>query len=121
MLNFRNSGFYTGSFSTEHIVPNTPYLHKGDLIAATDHYCSPNNFDADACSSFARKLGERVGVLLPNEVLMQQQERQQRVSPSPTEAMTLSTVAAASMAVASKKGSGSGAGADATAGRPVKK
>ena len=98
MFNARNSGFYTGSFSTEYIVPNTPYLHKGDLIAATDYYCSQQNFNADKCSSLARQLGERIGVLETKPVL---QTKPANKSPAVSSA---AAVAAANFAVAGLKG-----------------
>ena len=102
MFNARNpASFYTGSFSTAYIVPNTPYLHKGDLIAATDYYCAQEHFDADKCSSLARQLGERVGVLVPNAAT---QAMPATPSTNTKTKTTNATVAAATFAVSGNAG-----------------
>ena len=63
MFKSRSSGFYTGSFSNEYIVPNTPFLPAGDLDAAMQYYCSQDTFDPSKCAMLAQNVGERIGVI----------------------------------------------------------
>ena len=63
MFNARYSGFYTGSFSNEYIVPNTPFMPPGDLSAAMEYYCAQDTLDPSKCAMLAQAVGERIGVL----------------------------------------------------------